>query len=252
MDEKLLAALGLNQKEVKIFKAVLKAREISPALLAKAVGIKRTTTYHLAHGLVEKGFLVEHSAKRPRRFSIPPISTVEGSLKDERERLLAREKTLKRFTAELSRATAEDSYPVPQIRFVEERKIESFLNSESFKWDESMLKTDSTFWGFFDPSYLEEFPRAVDRYWKQAPKALHLKMLSNSSGKSLEAKLAGKYPRRHIKVWDKAKFNSAIWVMGEYALILNTRVHPFYCTEIHDAALASDLREVFKNLWELV
>lgn len=252
MDEKLFVSLGLSAKETKLFKAVLKGRELSPAQLAKAVGIKRTTCYSLARGLVEKGFLIEHAAKRPRTFSLSQAADLERTLHEERKRLTEREKTMKRFTDELSRATAEDSYPVPQLRFVEEGKLEHFLNSQSFKWDESMLKADGTCWGFFDPSYLEVFPKVVERYWKKTPKAIMLKMLSNGSGAALEKKMGRKYPRRHIKVWDKANFDSAIWVMGEYVLIVNTRRRPFYCTEIHDATLANDLREVFKNLWPLV
>ena len=252
MDEKLLSSLGLNVKEIRIFKAILKLRELSPAAISKSVGIKRTTCYSLARGLVEKGFLVEHSSKRPRTFSIAPARHLDVALESEKKQLAAREKALKRFTSELSRATADESYPVPQIRFVEEQKMEQFLNSQSFKWDESMLKSDATFWGFFDPSYLEAFPRAIERYWKQAPKSITLKMFSNRSGAPLEAKIARKYPRRIIKVWDKANFDSAIWVMGEYVLIMNTRHHPFYLTEIHDATFAHDMREVFKNLWPLV
>jgi len=252
MDEKLLSSLGLNIKEIKIFKAVLRAREISPAQLGKAVGIKRTTCYSLARGLVEKGFLVEHATKRPRTFSIASAVAIEGTLEDERKRLATREKVLKRFTTELSRATADDSYPVPQIRFVEEPKMEQFLRSQLFKWDESMLQADATCWGFFDPTYLQAFPKLIDWYWKQAPKTISLKMLSNRSGVPLEAKIARKYPRRSIKVWDKANFDSAIWIMGEFVLIVNTRKHPFYLTEIHDATFANDLREVFKNLWPLV
>ena len=251
MDEKLLFSLGLNAKEIKIFKAVLKTREVSPAQLAKSVGIKRTTCYSLARGLVEKGLLLENVSKRPRTFSLSQPADIEHVLEVDRTRLAAREKVLKKFTGELSRATADESYSVPQIRFVEEEKMEQFLDSQSFKWDESMLKADATCWGFFDPSYLEVFPRVIDKYWKKTPKAIHLKMLSNSSGRVLEAKLARKYPRRTIKIWDKANFDSAIWVMGEYVLIVNTRRRPFYCTEIHDATLAHDLREVFKNLWVL-
>src|ERR1700690_613359 len=251
MDEKLLNALGLNAKEIKIFRAVLKMRGVSPAQLAKSVGIKRTTCYSLARGLVEKGLLLENISKRPRTFSLSQPADIEHVLEEDRRRLASREKMLKQFTNELSRATAAESYPVPQIQFVPEEKIEQFLDSQSFKWDESMLKADATCWGFFDPSYLEVFPHVIDKYWKKTHKAIHLKMLSNSSGKPIEAKLARKYPRRMIKVWDKAHFDSAIWIMGDYILMVNTRRHPFYLTEIHDAMLAHDQREIFKNLWPL-
>ncbi len=254
MDEKLLVSLGLNAKEVKIFKAVLRAGEISPAQLAKGVGIKRTTCYHLARGLVEKGFLIENATKRPRTFSIAPASTIEGTLEDERKRLASREKMLKRFTAELSRTTAEDSYPVPMIRFIGEDKLEEFLLKQSLgAWDESMLKGDKTYWGFQDHTYVEQFPRVIEKYWKKTSKEISLKMLTNQSAAEVEKKLKWRYPRRQMKFWKgSGHFMTGIWIMGEYVVMLNTQRHPFYLVEIHDATLANDLREVFKSLWPLV
>ena len=253
MDEKLLLSLGLNAKEVKIFLAVLKKRELSPAQLAKTVGIKRTTCYSLARGLVEKGFIIEHATKRPRTFSLAQPADIEGTLEEERRRLALREKALKRFTAELSRATAEDSYPVPQIRFVEEEKIKSFLAKQSPVWDQTMLKTDPVMWGFQDHTYVEHFTDEINRYWKQAPKEIGLKMLTNMSAAEAERKLARRIPRRQMKFWRNSdKFLSGIWIAGEYVIMFNSRRHPFYLVEIHDATLANDLREVFKNLWPLV
>jgi len=253
MEEKLLASLGLNAKEVKIFKAVLRAREISPAQLAKSTGVKRTTCYSLARGLAEKGFLVESAGKRPRTFSIAQASHVETSLKAERERLATREKALKRFTNELSRATAEEDYPVPQVRFVEERKLEQFQLSEISHWHESAMKRDKTWWGFQDHTWVDTFGHLIPSYWKNAPKDLQLKFLSNREGSPAEAKLLRKFPGRAVKYWNKtSNFISSLWVVGDYVVILNTRRHPFYLFEMYDETLANDLREVFKNLWVFV
>ena len=253
MDEKLLSSLGLNAKEIKLYKVVLKAREIRPALLAKMVGIKRTTCYHLAQSLVEKGLLIENTSKHPRTFSLAQPGDVEAVLEDDRRRLAVREKTLRRFTTELSRATAADSSPVPEIRFVPEEKIDQFLDSQSFKWDESMLKSDGTCWGFQDHTYVEKYSHVIDKYWKRTHKGIYLKMLTNKAIEPAELRMIKKYPRRQMKFWNKAMhFLCGTWIMGEYILIVNTGRHPFYLTEIHDATLANDLREVFKNLWPLV
>lgn len=252
MDDKILLSLGMSQKETKLYKALFKLKEAPPTVLAKIIKEKRTTAYSIAHGLAEKGFIIENTTKRPHTFTIVQSDDIENILEEDRRQLQLKENVLKKFATELSRATAEESYPVPHIRFVEESKMEQFLNSQSQKWDKSMLQADATCWGFFDPSYLEAFPEAMSRYWKQAPKEIQLKMLSNDSGVPLESKIVHKYPRRSIKVWDKAQFDSAIWVMGQYVLVVNTKQHPFYLTETHDATLAHGLREIFKNLWPLV
>ncbi|HEY4487534.1 MAG TPA: helix-turn-helix domain-containing protein [Candidatus Paceibacterota bacterium] len=252
MDEKTFLSLGMNHKEAKLYKALFKLKEAPPTLLGKLIKEKRTTAYSIARGLAEKGFIIENTTKRPQTFTIVQADDIERVLEDDRRQLALKEETLKKFATELSRATADDSYPVPEIRFVEEEKVEQFLTAQSQKWDQSMLQSDGTCWGFFDPSYLEAFPRVIDRYWKRAPQGISLKMFSDRSGMHLEEKIARKYPRRIIKIWDKARFDSAIWIMGEFVLMVNTRRHPFYLTEIHDATLAHDLREVFKNLWSLI
>ncbi len=251
MEDKLLTSLGLNSKEIKLYKAVMKAREVSPAQLARAVGIKRTTCYSLARGLAEKGFLIENSTKRPRTFSLASPADIEDVLSGERKRLVLREKVLKQFASELSRATAGESYPVPSIRFVEEEKLKQFLTKQAPVWDGSALRTDSMWWGFQDHTYVDNFSHVIDAYWRRAPKTIVLKLLSNKS--LTEYALKGRHPRRQIKFWDKAdNFISTTWIIGDYVVIINTRKHPFYLVEMHDATLAHDMREVFKNLWPLV
>ena len=253
MDDKLLTSLGMNAKELKLYKAVMRAREISPAELARAVKIKRTTCYSMARGLVEKGFLVENGTKRPRTFSLASAADIESVITDEKRGLATREKVLKQFASELSRATADESYPVPKIRFVEEEKLGQFLSKQWGVWNKNMLKSDPTWWGFQDHTYVDVFGKEIGPYWEHTPSSITLKLLSNEIASEREAQLEKKYPRREIKYWDKAtNFLSSTWIVGDYVIMLNTRRHPYYLTEIHDAALANDMREVFKNLWALI
>ena len=253
MDEKLIASLGLNASEAKVYKAVIKAGRLSPAAIGRSTGIKRTTAYSVARGLVDKGLLLEDATKRPRVFLPAFPQDILGIISQERKQLEAREKVLKSFAAELSRAEAGKSYPVPQIRFVGEDKLERFQLAEMDKWQDSVMKRDKTWWGFQDHTWVETFGHLIPDYWKKVPNDLELKFLSNAEGSPAEVKLSRKFPKRVIKYWAKANnFVSSLWITGDYVTILNTRRHPFYLFEIHDATLANDLREVFKNLWPLV
>ena len=253
MDDKLLTSLGLNAKELKLYKAVMRAGDINPAELAKLIKIKRTTCYSIARGLVEKGFLIENTMKRPCTFSLASPSDIENIISDEMKQFTVREKTLKQFASELSRATAGESYSIPQIRFTEEEKIAQFLVKQFDTWNKSLLESDSTWWGFQDHTYVEVFAKEIERYWKHAPSTISLKLLSNEVALEAESQLVNKYPRRQIKYWNKAtNFLSSTWIVGEYIIMVNTRRRPYYLTEIHDATLANDMREVFKNIWSLV
>jgi sugar-specific transcriptional regulator TrmB len=134
MKQSLLRLLGLNEKEIRVYSAVLKEKRLAPAALAVRVGIKRTTAYSIARGLVEKGLLVEDGTKRLRIFTLPSPADITGIIVDEKKRLVEREHTLKDFAEELAQNAAETFYPVPKIRFIEEEKIEKFLYQETPIW----------------------------------------------------------------------------------------------------------------------
>jgi sugar-specific transcriptional regulator TrmB len=251
MDEKLLSELGLSAQEIRVYMKVLKAGELTPTDLARAVDIKRTTTYGVARSLVEKGFLIEDGTKRPRTFIPASPDDIRRIIADEKKRLMNKEEKYTELAGELSRMAAKSSYPVPKIKFIQEDKMLSFMHQAMPEWDKSMLETESTWWGFQDHTFIDFFLESAEWYWNQAPEEIDLKVLTNRS--STEAKLLGKFKRRHVKFWGEAtNFISTTWVVGDYVVILNTRHHPFYLVEIHDKLLAHDQREVFKNLWPLV
>lgn len=251
MDEKLLVALGLQQNEIRIFKAIAAVKDATPVSLEKSTGIKRTTCYNVARSLAEKGIVVEHTAKRPRIFSLASPADIDGLMVAERKRLKEREGVLQRVRYELAAAKQQKQYPIPQIRFIEEAKMEQFLYKQTGAWWSSMLRSDTTWWGFQDHTFVDYFKDWIDWQWKDVPKIINLKLLSNRS--ETEVAMKGRYSRRTIKFWDKADaFASTTWIVGDYVVMINTRNHPFYLMEIHDAMMANDQREVFKNLWPLV
>ena len=251
MNEKLFNALGIEGNEAKIYKAALKARKSTPATLGKMTGIKRTTAYHIARMLVDKGLLLEDSTRRPRVFLPAAPQDIQLLIDNEQKKFNAKEKILKELIGELSRVTPDESYPVPQIRFVEEERLEQFFYKEVPKWHKSIVERDATWWGFQDHTFIDHYGKITDWYWKREKESFSVKLLSNQS--DTEKKIVGKYPGRAIKFWNKANnFVSTTWVAGDYVIITNTRRHPFYLVEIHDATLANDFREVFKNLWPLI
>ena len=251
MDENLLESLGLSTSEIKLYKVVLSKQEIAPAELAKVTGIKRTTSYSIARGLVEKGLLVEDGTKRPRTFLPTRSEDIVRVIEDEKKKLLEKETLLQQLIAEVEKKEADSTYPVPKVRFIEEEKIDAFLHQRSGDWISNMREVDTVFWGFQDPTFLEQFSKWIDWFWKKAPEEVELKLLTNLT--ISEKSIAGKYERRQTKFWGEAtNFQSTTWVIGDYVVILNTRKKPFYLIEIHDKLMAHDQREVFRNLWEMV
>jgi DNA-binding MarR family transcriptional regulator len=257
MDERLLEPLGLHKKEIALYQAVLRLGETSPAELAKATGIKRTTAYSMARGLVEKGMLTEDSTRRPRIFLPASPENVLSLIDSEKKRLTEREESYKLLANELAKISAGKSYPVPVVRFIEESKLEDFLRKQVSVWDKSIIESgELTWWGFQDHTFVEQFGDWIVWYWKRFPKGVDLKLLSNRSGSEVAfgAQIKDQVgSRRIIKFWGEAvNFLSTTWVIGDYVVMVNTRTHPFYLVEIYDKRMAHDHREVFRNLWPLV
>lgn len=252
MDESLLADLGLNQGETKVYKAIAKAKELDPAALAKATGIKRTTAYSIARGLVEKGLLNENASRRPRVFALAAPEDLALTIEMEQRRSEERQELLRRLANEVSLVTAEDAYPVPRIKFIEEDKLEQYFIQAFEYWNKSMLETNEPyFWGYQDASLVANYVDQLHHWWRTRDPRLGVKLLTNlAEGEKL---IRGQYKEREVKYWGEATdFLSTTWICGDYLTMVNTRQHPFYAIEIHSRILAHDQREVFKNLWPLV
>lgn len=255
MDLSVLEPLGLNKNEIALYKAVLKAGQLTPAEVAKQTGMKRPTAYSVARALVEKGLLIEDSMKRPAVFALADPEQVLLQIEKEKKQLADREESYKKIAAEISKVSAGKEYAVPTVRFVEETKIEDFLKKNAPVWDETAIGIQEyTWWGFQDHTFVEQHAGWIEWYWLRWREEMDLKLFSN--GAKVEADFAKKnshLKRRNIKFWGEAlDFYSTTWVIGDYVIMINTRTRPFYLVEIHDKLMAHDQREVFRNLWQMV
>lgn len=257
MDKKLLAPLDLNESEMQVYATVLSLGAVTPPALAKAAGVKRTTAYSVARGLVDKGLLVEDGTRRPRVFAPASPEQVRSLIEREKDRFREREVSLGSLADELSKISAQKSYPVPTVRFIEEGKIDAFLRQQSVVWEKSAIENkEMTWWGFQDHTFVEHYNSWIMWYWERFPEGVDLKLLSNRA--EVEVRFAKNLAERHnskrnIKFWgEAANFLSTTWAVGDYLIMINTRARPFYLVEIHDKLMAHDQREVFKNLWPLV
>lgn len=240
-----------------LYKAILKAGQLTPAEIAKLTNLKRTTTYNVARALVEKGLLAEDTTRRPAAFVLADPEQILTRIVKEKKQLAEREESYKKIAAEISKLAVGKEYTVPTVRFIEEDKIEEFLkkHASASTWDESAIRiNECTWWGFQDHTFVEHFGKWIEWYWERWNDKMDLKLLSNRA--SVEVNFSKKNAhrtKRNIKFWGEGvSFHSSTWIVGDYVIMINTRAHPFYLVEIHDKLMAHDQREVFKNLWEMV
>jgi len=251
MIKETLKQLGFAEKEIEVYLKVLEQGKTTPANIALLTGINRTTVYSIAKELLEKGVIAEDIAG-PKSYlvALPPDELKNLARIEERD-LQAKKILISQVTAELQNFTKNTKYSIPKISFIYEEDIEKFLYKQTPEWNNSLMKIDKTWWGFQDPTFVVHYQKYIDWFWKEsAPKDLQLKLLSNDT---VDEQLIAKkgYDRRQIKFWKKGKdFTATTWVNGDYLVMIMTNQHPFYLVQIHDATLAHNMREMFKNIWE--
>lgn len=250
MIEKTLNSLGLGNKEIAIYKLILEHGKIAPGVLSRLAKINRTTVYSVAKELKDKGLIIEDLGGKTLYYLPSREQELEKIIKKDQENLKEKQSSIRELQEFLKNAPGSKTYSVPKIRFVDETDIQDYLQSESPKWNESMLATDTTWWGFQDHSFVEEFEGWITWYWKIAPKEIDLKLFSND--KEIEGHMAKKnLDRRKIRFWNGTNdFTATQWVVGSYIIMIVTNQKPYYLVEIHDSVMAHNMREVFKKLWE--
>lgn len=249
--EDLLKRIGLSDKEIQIYLTLLQQGQLTPAQLSRRTKINRTTIYSVAHALIEKGLLSEDmTAKGNPLYALPPQHL--NTLMSRQERDLNQKKELtKRAVLELNNLVGNLEYSIPRITFITETELNDFLYEQTNKWCTSIMKYDKTMWGFSSTAYVEAYLHYMNWFWEQAPKDLELKMLGEDT--KVEKSLSDKYPKRQIKVAKpKINFTTSTVLCGDYILLVNTNKKPFYLIEIYDSALAHNMREMYKRIWDSI
>ncbi|MEI6022310.1 MAG: helix-turn-helix domain-containing protein [bacterium] len=251
MIEETLQNIGLTDKEIQVFLTVFQNKRILPARISTLSGINRSTVYVIGEKLEKEGLITIDYGNSSRYFVAPDIQDLEKQLKQEEEKLQKKEQSYKNLLKELKNLPVTGKYSVPKIRFIAEHQLKDFLIKESDKWAKSALLYDKTWWGYQDPTLLEQYESWPDYFWPKYKNDILMKIFTNK--KIIEKKISKKNysGKRMIKFLDPKKhdFSATQVVVGEYILMIVTREHPHYLIEIHDAVMAHNLRESFKLMW---
>jgi sugar-specific transcriptional regulator TrmB len=250
MIHQLLKQLGLSDKEIQIYLAILQHGKATPVEIARATKINRSTVYNLAGVLAEKGIVSEDLGGKTKYLVARPPKDLSSLINKEKKKLDEKEKLVQEAIKELQAFTKDTKYSIPKIVFIGDDDLENYLYKQSPIWNESIVKKDktATWWGFQDRHFVSHYEGWIDWYWESsAPKDVSLKLLSNESAEEIKSK---KFPRRKIKVFNaNGDFTSTLWINGDYVIMIVCAKRPHYLVEIHDEVLAHNMREVFKGIW---
>jgi len=249
-----LAALGFTENETKIYVGILQKGRVSPANLAKTTGLNRTTVYSVAKVLLKKGIIAEDLAG-PTAYLVarPPQDLRELVAQEERE-IAEKKRNVESAIEQLDQLAQEAGVNIPKVVFIAEHELDRYLYRQTPTWVASLSSRDGVWWGFQDPSLVATYQEWIDWYWKKYGKEPNLSLnLLTSQGQVEDTMRTKGYDKRKVKFWSKAQdFTSTTWVVGDYVIMIYTRKSPHYLVEIHDAAMAQNMRELFKGIWASV
>lgn len=249
MSNQVLGKLGFSEKESEVYLALLKYGKMGPAEIAKLTRISRPTVYSVSKELVKKGVVIEDLGGSSRMLIAKQPEDLAILVNREQKALDAKKSIVSQAITELQSVAQSSKYAIPKIVFIPEEEIDGYLYKQTATWNKSIKDAKTFYWGFQDPSLVEHYQEWIDWYWQQ-PETATTRLLTNES--SVEETMAMKgYAKRGVRFWDgAASFTATTWVMGEYVVMINTRQHPFYLVEFHDAMMAENLRQLFKGIWE--
>ena len=251
MIQETLAKIGLSAKEIDLYLLIQKYGRLTPAQMANYTNIKRTTCYSVASELAKKGLITQDPTASTDTFiALPPQSLAQLFTTAERD-LQKKKELAKRAAHELQGLGANTQFSIPQVKFVPEEQINSFLYERTPEWNESILQHDKTLWGFSNPEYATLYYDYLDWFWQHAPENLELRLFSSDA--EVEHKLSKKYIKRHIKNWEgPQKFSATTLICGDYIVLVNTDKQPYYLIETRDRILSQNMRQLFQTIWNKV
>jgi sugar-specific transcriptional regulator TrmB len=253
--QQILKKIGLNDKEIKVYLALLKNGPTKPSVLASHTQLNRATLYNIAQSLISKGIIASDLSGKSLIFAPLPPNDLEKILAVNKRELKEKEALIKEAVSELNLITSSHKYPVPKIRFIEENNLEKFLFDNLEKWQNDIIATDGVWWGYQDHTFPDNFEKWLDQTWKtKQSKANNYYARVFINDAEIEKKLQRKYinPKRQVKYLVGTNFTANTWVCGNYLIMIMTQQHPFYLIEIHDQLLARNTGEIFKKLWQSI
>jgi len=252
--EKELGTLGLTDKEASIYIALLKRGRATASNLSMLTGVNRTTVYSATKELARKGIIAEDTSISPTIYIAENPKDLEALLRRQERALTSKRELLNKVTQALAPLTFSGRYTPPKIQFVPEERIVDFLNKRTPIWNESVHGYDNIWWVFQDSTFVECYFRWINDFWEiESTERLKIVSFAITNASEIESTMTTRgHTRREVKFWDQAENTSTLWALGDYLILAYTREHPHYLIEIHDRALAANVRNMIKGLWKTI
>jgi hypothetical protein len=167
----------------------------------------------------------------------------------ERRAIERKELITKELAARVEPYFRGEGYREPRLQFFDGApNVETMLFQNTERWRESIRKFDDIWWGYQDPSFVDNYRSWLEHAWATAYEGEKIQLLSHVT--KTELALVNQVPGRTIKFLpEDIGFSSTIWVLGDFMIMIMTHRQPHYAFQIRESEFAQNLRALFKMLW---
>ncbi|MBL7661970.1 hypothetical protein JNK13_04370 [bacterium] len=248
-----LRELGFSANEIQIYLDLLEVGKATAQNLAKRNKLPRTTAYSVLEGLTKRGVVSTEKKGQSSFFIANAPSSLFAMIEDQEEVFMRKKKAATDLQKTLEPIFKRTILNLPKLRFFEGKANVHAMLYELFPvWQESIMRTDKTWWGFQDHTFVVQYPDWLKYTWDKRKPGEIYRAISNDAAP--ERELRGKIKERTVKYLQDSPevFESTIWAIGDYLVLISSRNRPHYALNIKDQALAQGLRQIFKSFWRML
>lgn len=244
--KQLFKSLGTTAKEMDTFLRLLELGAQPVSVIAKNIGIPRSTMYIVLENLKELGLVDEFERFGVKYFKCIPVHSIRDVIQTKKRNLEQTENMLEERLIKLEKLESKLSI-TPKIRFYEGKE-------DAMKVYEQVLR-EKTFLAFFNPSLVKKL---MPEYHFKIPEMLKkhrgkAKELLVSCSEALEYKKKYATEKHQIKILPPSiVFPSDTIICTDKMYMIAYGEKKISATEIISPSLVQSQRAMFELIWEKV
>ncbi len=232
--EQALREFGLNNKEVKVYLALLQLGTSKVNNIAKKAKILRETTYFILNSLINKGLVSYVLKSGIKYFEAAPPTKFKSILKE-------KENNINKVLKELE-SIRKNTIKKPKLELYEGKQgLKTILDE--------IIRTRKTFYAYANYDIFKllkyYFPNFVR---KRIKKRIYAKIIQEKTKKLI--KMKNKLKETHSELrFSPIKFKSNTFIFGDNVAILTMKKENPIGILIHNKDIARTQKQVFNILW---
>jgi sugar-specific transcriptional regulator TrmB len=248
-----LRDFGFSDKESKLYLLLAECGKATATSLSRRSKLSRSSVYFVLDSLRKRGLVSAETKNGTTYFAPCDPQVLKEELKCSQQEIAKKILSAEKLAQQLLPFFRAKQFHVPKLHFIEGRQavLKTLSNREDL-WHESMLKTDSTWWGFEDGAMFTHYKSWFEHIWSKfktlREERLNVRVFSNAP---VAAYLEGRFPRTLLRPLPTGyNFSTTLWLMGDFIILISSREKPHYMYQLEDPALAENLRVIFRLLWK--